>query len=51
MSDIRAEQMIPPEQAPTGQAATDSTGGHGVVLRGVHAYYGAQHAVKGVDIE
>jgi phosphate transport system ATP-binding protein len=25
--------------------------GHGVRLKGLHAYYGAQHAVKGIDID
>jgi phosphate transport system ATP-binding protein len=25
--------------------------GHGVQLKGLHAYYGAQHAVKGIDID
>jgi phosphate transport system ATP-binding protein len=49
-SDSRAEQDEAPDVAAVG-AARLAGSGHNVVLKGLHAYYGAQHAVKGVDIE
>src|SRR5947209_9112444 len=35
--------------SPGGTAATSA--GHDVVVRGLHAYYGAQHAVRGIDVD
>ena len=47
---------IPPEQdeAPDLSvlgAPRAASGGHDVVVRDLHAYYGAQHAIRGVNIE
>jgi phosphate transport system ATP-binding protein len=42
-----------PEAAP-GQTAEDTAarpGAHSVTLRDLHAYYGEQHAIKGVDLD
>ncbi|MBV9837776.1 MAG: phosphate ABC transporter ATP-binding protein [Solirubrobacterales bacterium] len=45
-----------PEQQTRSEAARPSVapaagGGHDVVLRDLHAYYGEQHAVRGVDLD
>jgi phosphate transport system ATP-binding protein len=39
--------------AEVAQRAADGAdaGGHSISLKGLHAYYGAQHAIKGVDLE
>jgi phosphate transport system ATP-binding protein len=34
-----------------GSAATERRRGHGVKVRGLNAYYGGQHAVKGIDVD
>ncbi len=40
------------QQAPTGKPAHAAAGsGHRVVLQGLHAYYGKQEAVHGIDVE
>ncbi len=40
------------QQAPTGKPAPAAAGsGHRVVLQGLHAYYGKQEAVHGIDVE
>ena len=42
------EQEAPSiEEAP----ATQGTGAHSITLRDLHAYYGEQHAIKGVDLD
>jgi phosphate transport system ATP-binding protein len=49
-SDTPAEQTTPSGPTTTSEAPR-TTAGHGVALRDLHAYYGRQHAVRGVDIE
>jgi phosphate transport system ATP-binding protein len=39
-----------PEPAPSEKQDT-AAGGHAITLRGLNAYYGAQHAVKGIDLD
>jgi phosphate transport system ATP-binding protein len=54
-----AELSSPDTPAERGAASVTSevkpkvaaTGGHAVLLKGLHAYYGEQHAVRGIDIE
>ena len=45
-ADSPAERQA--AMAPAQQAETQ--GGHDVLVRGLHAYYGEQHAVKGIDL-
>jgi phosphate transport system ATP-binding protein len=47
-ADSPAEREAPAAQR-TGRAPV--LGGHDVVVRGLHAYYGEQHAVKGIDLQ
>ena len=47
-ADSRRERQATTEQR---EQATTVSSGHGVVVAGLHAYYGAEHAVKGIDIE
>ena len=47
-ADTPAEQDRPSETTHR-EPATDA--GHNVVLKDLHAFYGEQHAVKGIDIE
>jgi phosphate transport system ATP-binding protein len=47
---VSSEPQTQPESR---QATTDAHGtrrGHAVVVKGLHAYYGSNHAVKGIDI-
>ena len=39
------------EAAPDLSAMGERRAGHGITVRGLHAYYGSVHAVKGVDID
>jgi phosphate transport system ATP-binding protein len=48
--DTPAEKEAPSD-ASTGTATSAASAGHTVVLKDLHAYYGEQHAVRGVDIE
>jgi phosphate transport system ATP-binding protein len=41
---------MPPEPTTPSEAPRDASGGHRVALHGLHAYYGQQHAVRGIDI-
>jgi phosphate transport system ATP-binding protein len=41
----------PQTQAAGSTAADTRAGGHAVQLRDLHAYYGEQHAVKGIDLD
>src|ERR1019366_264822 len=48
----------PPEQAQDEQEAPDLAAlgvkegaGHAISVKGLHAYYGQQHAIKGIDLE
>src|ERR1035441_5475743 len=48
----------PPEQAQDEQEAPDLAAlgvkegaGHAISVKGLHAYYGEQHAIKGIDLE
>ena len=49
-----AEESAHPQQPDTSPAASARpaavSGGHAVAVKGLHAYYGSQHAVKGIDI-
>jgi phosphate transport system ATP-binding protein len=36
---------------PGADSARAATGGHTVQLKGLHAYYGEQHALKGIDLD
>ncbi len=45
------EQSQEREAAPDLSAMGERRQGHGVKVRGLHAYYGSVHAVKGVDID
>ncbi len=38
-------------QAPDALRTTEARRGHGVKVRGLNAYYGEQHAVKGIDVD
>jgi phosphate transport system ATP-binding protein len=44
-----APRQSPEQAAPAGEAAR--AGGHNVILRNLHAFYGEQHAVKGVNLD
>ena len=46
-ADSRRER----EETREAQRAAAGKSGHGVVVAGLHAYYGSNHAVKGIDIE
>jgi phosphate transport system ATP-binding protein len=50
MSTAR-EQSEQSQTGSDGSAATERRRGHGIKVRGLNAYYGAQHAVKGIDID
>jgi phosphate transport system ATP-binding protein len=39
------------EAAPDLAAMGESRVGHGIKVQGLHAYYGEQHAIKGIDID
>jgi phosphate transport system ATP-binding protein len=39
------------ETAPQLSAMGERRRGHGITVRGLHAYYGSMHAVKGIDID
>jgi phosphate transport system ATP-binding protein len=45
------EQSRYTEAAPDLSAMGERRQGHGITVRGLHAYYGSVHAVKGVDID
>jgi phosphate transport system ATP-binding protein len=38
-------------EAPAAESTRAGTGGHTVQLKGLHAYYGEQHALKGIDLD
>ncbi len=44
-----APRQTPEQAAPVSKAPP--AGGHNVILRDLHAFYGEQHAVKGVDLD
>jgi phosphate transport system ATP-binding protein len=50
MSTAR-EQSEQSQTGSDGSAVTERRRGHGIKVRGLNAYYGAQHAVKGIDID
>jgi phosphate transport system ATP-binding protein len=41
----------PQTQASAARAGSERASGHAVQLRDLHAYYGQQHAVKGIDLD
>jgi phosphate transport system ATP-binding protein len=48
-ADTPAEHQA--QSAPADGAAGRARGGHNVLVRGLHAYYGQQHAVRGLDLD
>ncbi len=50
-SDPPSEQARGADAQAPGSSTPSTTSAHRVLLEGLHAYYGAQHAVKGIDIE
>jgi phosphate transport system ATP-binding protein len=50
MSTDQPTERDSPEQT-TGKAGPSATAGHGVTIRGLNAYYGQQHVIKGMDID
>ncbi len=52
-ADVSSSDRVPQEQSSAqadGHSERTATGGHSVLLEQLHAYYGEQHAVKGVDL-
>jgi phosphate transport system ATP-binding protein len=45
------EQSEQAEAAPDSSAMGERRVGHGIKVRGLHAYYGSVHAIKGIDID
>jgi phosphate transport system ATP-binding protein len=50
MSAIPDRAKQPQEEAPDVAALGERGAGHAVDIKGLHAYYGEQHAVRGIDI-
>ena len=50
-SDTPAEQTTPRELTTRSEAPRDAIAGHNVAIRGLNAYYGQLHVIKGMDIE
>jgi phosphate transport system ATP-binding protein len=48
-ADTPAERQA--QSAPADAAQGRIRGGHNVLVRGLHAYYGEQHAVRGLDLD
>ncbi len=50
-SDTPTEQTTPREPTIPSEAPRDASRGHSVAIRGLHAYYGQLHTIKGLDID
>ena len=48
-TDQPTERDVPDQAA--GTAAVKASAGHGVTVRGLNAFYGQQHVIKGMDID
>jgi phosphate transport system ATP-binding protein len=51
MTRIGGSSEAETETAPQLSAMGERRRGHGITVRGLHAYYGSMHAVKGIDID
>ncbi len=47
---VTSGPQIQPEDRPTTSGTSANARGHSVVVKGLHAYYGSNHAVRGIDI-
>jgi phosphate transport system ATP-binding protein len=49
--DPKEPQTAVQQATEFGATAAKATGGHAVNIKGLHAYYGSEHAVRGIDID